>query len=100
MIRNLGKPSGLLGGSLRLFRLMVMAKFEYKNSSEFKNGNAPIRTTNRAACSVARLAKEGELSLMQELAAAARIAARLEGTGDNDPGSPLVLAVRKNHRLY
>ncbi len=52
-------------------------KIEYKNASEFKNGKAPIRTTNRAACSVARLAKEGELSLTQELAAAARIAARL-----------------------
>ncbi len=51
---------------------------EYTNAGKFRNGRAPLRTTNRAARSVAQLAKEGELSLMQELAVAARVAARLE----------------------
>ncbi len=66
-------------------------KIEYKNASEFKHNKAPTRTTNHAARSVARLSKEGELGLMQELAAAAR----LEGTGEDDPGPPLVPAVRE-----
>ncbi len=70
-------------------------KIKYKNSSEFRNNKAPTRTTNRAARSVARLAKEGELGLMQELAAASHMAAHLEGTGEDDPGPPLVTAVRE-----
>jgi hypothetical protein len=75
-------------------------KIEYKNSSEFQSNKAPTRTTNRAARSVARLAKEGELGLMQELAAAARLSACLEGTGEDDPGPPLVLAVREKIIAY
>jgi hypothetical protein len=75
-------------------------KIEYKNASEFKNSKAQTRTTNRAARSVAGLAKEGELGLMQELAAAARLAARLEGTGEDDPGPPLVPAVREKIIAY
>ncbi len=74
-------------------------KIEYKNSSEFRNNKAPTRTTNRAR-SVARLAKEGELGLMQELAAAARLSARLVGTGEDDPGPPLVPAVREKIIAY
>ncbi len=72
---------------------------EYKNSSEFRNNKAPTRTTNRATRSVARLAK-GELGLMQELAAAARMPARLEGTGEDDPGPLLVPAVREKIIAY
>jgi hypothetical protein len=64
-----------VGGKVR------QVKIEYKNASEFRNNKAPTRTTNRAARSVAHLAKEGELGLMQELAAAAHMAARLEETG-------------------
>jgi hypothetical protein len=75
-------------------------KIEYKNSTEFKNGKAPTRTTNCSARSVARLAKEGELGLMQELAAAARMAAHLKGTGDDDPGPLLVPAVREKIIAY
>jgi hypothetical protein len=75
-------------------------KIEYKNSSEFRNNKAPTRTTNRAARSVARLAKEGELGLMQELAAAARLSARLVGTGEDDPGPPLVPAVKEKIIAY
>jgi hypothetical protein len=37
---------------------------------------------------------------MQELAAAARTAARLEGTGEDDPGPPLVPAVREKIIAY
>ncbi len=51
---------------------------EYTNAAKFRNGRAPLRTTNRAARSVAQLAKEGELSLTQELAVAACVASRLE----------------------
>jgi hypothetical protein len=51
---------------------------DYTHAAKFRNGRAPLRTTNRAARSVARLAKEGELSLMQELAVSARVAACLE----------------------
>jgi hypothetical protein len=80
----------------RAYGKVRQVKIEYKNSSEFKNGKAPIRTTNRAA----RLAKEGELSMMQELAVATHIAARLEGTGDDDPGPPLVPAVREKIIAY
>ncbi len=76
-------------------------KIEYKNASEFRNNKAPTRTTNRAARSIARLAKEGELGLMQELAAAARMSARLEGTGEDDPGPPRGTgSERKNHCLF
>jgi hypothetical protein len=75
-------------------------KIEYKNASEFRNNKAPTRTTNRDARSIARLAKEGELGLMQELAAAARMSARLEGTGEDDPGPPLVPAVREKIIAY
>ncbi len=35
-------------------------KIEFKNASEFRQIKAPTRTTDRAARSVARLAKEGE----------------------------------------
>jgi hypothetical protein len=75
-------------------------KIEYKNSSEFKNNKAPTRTTNRAARSVARLAQEGELGLMQELAAAARLSARLVGAEEDDPGPPLVPAVKEKIIAY
>ena len=78
-----------------------MEKFgKYKNSSEFRNNKAPTRTTNRAARSVARLAKEGELGLMQELAAAARLSARLVGPDEDDPGPPLVPAVKEKIIAY
>jgi hypothetical protein len=37
---------------------------------------------------------------MQELAAAARMATRLEGTGEDDPGPPLVPAVKEKIIAY
>ncbi len=73
-------------------------KIEYKNSSEFRGNKAPTRTTNRAARSVARLAKEGELGLMQELAAAARPPG---GHGRRRPWPPVGTgSERKNHCLF
>ncbi len=75
-------------------------KIEYKNSAEFGDGKASLHTTNCPAQSVARLSNEGELSLMQELAAAARLAAHLEGTGDDDPGPPMVPAVKEKIIAY
>ncbi len=43
----------------RLDGKVRQVKIEYKNAFEFKHNKAPTRTTNRAARSVARLAKEG-----------------------------------------
>jgi hypothetical protein len=80
-----------------------VVKIEYSNASEMKNGKAPLRTTNRASRSVARLCKEGEVGLMQELAMAAREAARaevVEQTGDGEDLPPLPPEVKENIANY
>jgi hypothetical protein len=62
-------------------------KIEYSNSSEWKDGKKPprpFRTTNRASRTVARLAPESELDLLQNLAKAAREASR-DSMGDGVP---------------
>jgi hypothetical protein len=76
-------------------------KIEYSTGAEFRNGRAPLRTTNPADRSVAHLAKQGEVSLMQDLVAAAHVAARLEECmGDEDPGPLLVPAVKEKIIAY
>jgi hypothetical protein len=81
-------------------------KVEYSNSSEWRGGKPPprpLRTTNRAARSVARLCHEGEVSLMQDLALAAREAAKLTGdlkTGDREEVVFPAADVRQNLANY
>ena len=77
-------------------------KLEYSNAAEWKEGKKPprpFRTTNRAARSVARLAHESEISLMQDLAAAARDASRGK-TGDGEPAAELIPDVKERIANY
>jgi len=81
-------------------------KLEYSNASEWRDGKkpqSPLRTTNRAARSVAKLYSEDEVDLMQNLASAAREAAKKKAgpsMGDGELAPVLVPEVRANIANY
>jgi hypothetical protein len=80
---------------------VLQVKIVNSNAAEFKGGKAPLLTMNHASRSVARLAKENEVSLMQDLDFASCEVAQLENwSGDVESGPPLNPDVRVKITAY